>query len=781
MAIAQESQIRAEQAQTSLKVEATFIRPGLVIPSIPKALVGPNMPFSQYLSIHEPNPDQGTTVSLYAAKEPETDAKAFQKRVGRSVGIQEQMKRISIQLQKLDVDTSQLAANGQVRKQNEKDKAALRNSLTKQIDALRHKLLTNDFNHLGSTTIAQGFDPAGTKAASWMKEQIEGTMVDPTPQHNPVNSSETTLAYGAAMSAAVGLMRDTKKLKREKEKKDEKNKLRRKVLPTSILAGVGYLINSVTGNPVGKVFEPPTVQAAESGVATHNLVVPIRPGMQTDEGGGGGGHIYPPRTGTPPATAEQPQPTATTEATKAPPATATAKPPTPEPTKVANLSEQEILNKFLETSGQTQIIQYSRVLGITPGTPKEITQRLESEGIVEYYIGKDNTNFGILRDPQTKAPLFIYENGSWKNLYRNDLGNKTGMLLGLSAVEWYANQTPQYMLNSLNDANHFQIDDFVMWNVLEQKQGVLNQKELGKIATFMSTALDKGKTLSAGSGLIMGSADFLPTWLVRGNFSQDQLIQIAEKHLEDFLGPYKNNFKRVAVANEMMPHDLGKANFWTETNHIDRKEFLKDLYHKARLIVPNAELTLRDFSVEFAGYQKADDFYNLVKELNDEEMRVGNRKLIDGVELQMPLMLPELIGKNPAMNPNNFTDSNNRAQMMEKFRENIRRFKAIGVNVYVTELFVPIDNLPGDQAQKLSLQADIYNDIYSVCIEEGVGVTLFRVDSDPNPNFAYPDPKKNTLPYTRDVDGIFLPSYFAVENALLNSLSNNVASASTNN
>lgn len=366
------------------------------------------------------------------------------------------------------------------------------------------------------------------------------------------------------------------------------------------------------------------------------------------------------------------------------------------------------------------------------------------------------------------TPLLMYDTANgWREVTRGELGTKKGMLIGVSASGWKVLQDKRYAETLISDANLFQNNDFSMWSVLEPTQGKINSIEWNKVLYLDALAQQHHYTISAGSGIIWGYPDALPTWLKNGRYTQAQLLSIADQHIETFLTPIKGDVQRVAVVNEALPHLLGIPNFWIDTNHIDRDVLLQRSFRKARQVAPNAELSLRDYSVEFAGYPRSDDFFNLIKRLNDEEKASNGRNLIDAAEFQLPLLAPFLIGKDPAMNPSNFIDSGKRAQMMEKLRDNIRRFKAIGVNVYITELLLPIDNLPGTLKQKLDLQASIYADIYRVCAEEGVGVVIFRQNQS-HDIMEYP--QGSTEPYPRDENYNPLPSYYAINAAILSTM-----------
>jgi GH35 family endo-1,4-beta-xylanase len=343
---------------------------------------------------------------------------------------------------------------------------------------------------------------------------------------------------------------------------------------------------------------------------------------------------------------------------------------------------------------------YSKTMGLDANT-------VAAEISYQQFKDKNGSPFVAAVTPDG-TPLLIYDaEKGWREATRGELGTKKGMLVGIQASGWKALQDKRYQAALISDANHLQLDDMCLWSVFEPTQGKINYTEWNKYLFSITLAREKQKTLSAGCGLIWGYPDYVPTWLKNSGYSQEQLLSIAEQHIEKFLTPVKNDVNRTTVVNEALPHLLGIPNFWIDTNYIDADTLLQRAFRKARQIAPNAELSLRDYSLEFAGYPRADEFFDLIKRLNEQERVTNGRNLIDVAEFQLPLFNPALIGKDPAMNPDNFVDPGTRRQMMDKLRDNIRRFKAIGVNVYITELLLPIENLPGTLKQKLALQASM--------------------------------------------------------------------------
>jgi hypothetical protein len=236
-------------------------------------------------------------------------------------------------------------------------------------------------------------------------------------------------------------------------------------------------------------------------------------------------------------------------------------------------------------------------------------------------------------------------------------------------------------------------------------------------------------------GPIINGSLSIPDWLKQTRNASEALAS-AKNHISEIAREFGRDplLNRVTVANEMLPHLLGQTNFWTEELGINRDYFLQEIFRHARNEFGDTKLGIRDFSIEFAGYPRADQMYEMIKRLNEEERQINGRNLIDVVEFQLPLFLPNLVNKDPAMNPNNFSTPEKYQKMLFRFRENIIRYKQIGVEVQVTEFFVADNPMINDYDR-----ARIYHDIAKICAEENITLIFYRSADSNNTFFAYPN------------------------------------------
>jgi len=400
----------------------------------------------------------------------------------------------------------------------------------------------------------------------------------------------------------------------------------------------------------------------------------------------------------------------------------------------------------------------------------EITAEQVAQGIT-YEALKDGNPFVVAvynldpsffpeqyQDLAVPIPLMIAkkEEMNWK-WEKNQLAYSNARV-GTDAVGWYMLQNYLYEQAVIADSNYIDIDTIGVWSILEPRRGGRNTIEWNKMLHAVKVANERGIPYALGP-IINGSLS-IPDWLKQTR-SPSSGIADAKNHISEIAREFVKDplLTRVTVANEMLPHLLGNKNFWTDELGINREYFLQEIFRHARDEFGSVKLGIRDFSIEFAGYPRADQMYEMIKKLNEEERRINGRNLIDVVEFQFPLFLPNLVNKDPAMNPNNFSNPERYQNMLSRFRENIRRYKQIGVEVQVAEFFVADNPMLNDYDR-----ARIYHDIAKICAQEGVVLIFYRNTDSDNKYFAYPNTEMK--PYLRDTK--FKPklSYYLVLNAL---------------
>jgi len=209
-------------------------------------------------------------------------------------------------------------------------------------------------------------------------------------------------------------------------------------------------------------------------------------------------------------------------------------------------------------------------------------------------------------------------------------------------------------------------------------------------------ALDKGMTIE-GHHLVWGEKDHLPDWLLQGNFTRDELIDILHDHISTVAGRYKGKVKVWSIANEAPSRGLWGLDFWRNRIGAD---YIDMVFKWAREADPDAILMLNDNNNESArdkySSQSVYAMYNQV-----EKMKKKNTP-IDAIGLQMHLLSPFSSPYPPRK---------------DKVIETMNKYCELGVEIYITEFDINLADYPGSKDEKYAFQADLYRDMLEACIE----------------------------------------------------------------
>lgn len=196
--------------------------------------------------------------------------------------------------------------------------------------------------------------------------------------------------------------------------------------------------------------------------------------------------------------------------------------------------------------------------------------------------------------------------------------------------------------------------------------------------------------------LLWGDEKWLPDWLLNGNYSNEELLRIIEEHIAKVGTRYKNEVREYTVVNEAFSRKLrtgGNSDWWGEklgTTYIDIA------FRAARTADPDAVLILNDFGNETEG-----DISNLMYDYVKDAKSRGVP--IDAVGMQMHI-------------------SGSNHPTRDEVVKNMKRFADLGLKVYVTEFDVNMHDVEGADAEKDTLQADIYRDMLGACLDAGASV-----------------------------------------------------------
>ena len=202
--------------------------------------------------------------------------------------------------------------------------------------------------------------------------------------------------------------------------------------------------------------------------------------------------------------------------------------------------------------------------------------------------------------------------------------------------------------------------------------------------------------------LVWGNEPTLPAWLKEGNFSKEDLLAIIEEHVTTIVSRYKGKVKEWTVINEVLaPYD-----FWGIKLGID-PNWIAKVFGWAHDADPDAKLILSDSKIEIPGastYNSAKNtkMLNLVQDLKASDAP------INGAGFQMHLTEKDFLTQKQLEIKSN------------ALKQNIINYRALGVDVFVTEFDLRLDGIPGSQADRFALQGQACRSLFKACLDGGL-------------------------------------------------------------
>ncbi len=191
---------------------------------------------------------------------------------------------------------------------------------------------------------------------------------------------------------------------------------------------------------------------------------------------------------------------------------------------------------------------------------------------------------------------------------------------------------------------------------------------------------------------LWGEEKWLPDWLKEGNFSPEELNKLIETHIKTVGSRYRGQIREWTVVNEAFSrnsHIYGLRDWWADnTGGLD---YIDQAFRWAREADPDSKLILNDFLNESRN-DISDAMYEYLKSA------LARGVPIDGIGMQM-----HIDGTHPPTK--------------DEVVSNMKRFEELGLDVYVTEFDVNMNDLQASSSNKNQVQARIYNEMLSACLE----------------------------------------------------------------
>lgn len=180
-----------------------------------------------------------------------------------------------------------------------------------------------------------------------------------------------------------------------------------------------------------------------------------------------------------------------------------------------------------------------------------------------------------------------------------------------------------------------------------------------------------------------------PKWVIEGDFSHDQWIEILREHIQTLVGRYQGQVYIWDVVNEAINRDGSlRDTIWLRNIG---PEYIDLAFRWAHEADPKALLFYCDYGTEELG-QKSDAVYDLVRGMLQRGVP------LNGVGFQAHLGLSY-------------------APKLDSLAKNLQRFGELGLEVQFTELDVKVQDGVGSWESRLKEQAKVYGGLLRTCLE----------------------------------------------------------------
>lgn len=283
------------------------------------------------------------------------------------------------------------------------------------------------------------------------------------------------------------------------------------------------------------------------------------------------------------------------------------------------------------------------------------------------------------------------------------------------------------------------IDGEANWNFVHPTPTTYNYSKVDKLVAFA-----KANNMPVQvHHLIWGEKEFLPSWLLKGNYSPDQLLSIMHNYITNVVGHLKGQVAVWSVANEVFSraqHDYNLTDWWAD-NTGGGTTYVNDAFIWAHQTDPNAKLILNDFNNETENSISNAEF-NYIKTAKSEGVP------IDGIGMQMHI---------------DATDPPTISAMVE----NMQRFASIGIPTYITEFDVNLNTVKGSDSYKAQLAAKIYYDVVTTCIQSKSCISIDEFGVSDKESLLKTISGANSHTYLFSSRYVATPSYYSFRRALL--------------
>jgi endo-1,4-beta-xylanase len=265
--------------------------------------------------------------------------------------------------------------------------------------------------------------------------------------------------------------------------------------------------------------------------------------------------------------------------------------------------------------------------------------------------------------------------------------------IGTAVATWHFNEA-KYKATAAREFDSLTPENEMKWEAVEPQPDQFSFRGGDALVAF---AEEHGMRVR-GHTLVWHSQ--LAPWVK--SLSGDDLRAAMIRHVKTVAGHWKGKIAQWDVVNEALT-DAGELRGESPFTALG-PEYLDAAFRAAHEADPDALLFYNDYEIEAPGARKTEAAFGLVKRLKESGVP------IHGIGFQMhvdPRRWPT-----PA-----------------DIRENFQRFAALGLFIEITEMDVPVGEMPGSRDDKLAHQKALTHDIVAAClsVEKCSGITVWGV------------------------------------------------------
>ena len=278
-----------------------------------------------------------------------------------------------------------------------------------------------------------------------------------------------------------------------------------------------------------------------------------------------------------------------------------------------------------------------------------------------------------------------------------ELASRHGITIGTEFLFWQM-RDGRYWQIMAREYNVAVISEFSCYKGFWRGRGDYDFATLDRIVDF---ARQQGWRVRAFHLVWGAEVCPLPDWLLQGQFSRQEYVQILEEHVKTVMTHFRGRVTEWSIANEAISRYLYNwIDFWRDKIGL---EYIELVFRWAREADPQAILIFNDFNNDAPrdpGTEMiTNEMYATVKELKSKGVP------IDVVGMQMHVLLPWASKVPP---------------QKEDVIKTMRLFADLGVTIYITEFDVDLHAQAGSPPERWEYEARLYREMMEACLESGV-------------------------------------------------------------